>query len=247
MNCEKCQELLSEFIDGDLNLVESLAIKNHLAQCEDCAEIYDDFSAILNFCEEKKEIEIAPPNSQALWCRISNVIENEVKPQVEAKPQPKAEKQLSFWQKSWQFSLMQTVAAVLAITIVSSLLTVVIVKNIYLADETIYSTNGSLPPMLFERFLGKIGIIETPIQTREKKLKEQQAAIDYWNKRVEARKLQWNKHLRESFDRYLFEIDQVVNEYTQILEENPQDEISGEMLDTALSEKVELLREFSEL
>jgi hypothetical protein len=31
------------------------------------------------------------------------------------------------------------------------------------------------------------------------------------------------------------------------LQENPDDEISGEMLDSAMNEKVELLREFSEL
>jgi ADP-dependent phosphofructokinase/glucokinase len=71
--------------------------------------------------------------------------------------------------------------------------------------------------------------------------------IDYWNKRVQARRLQWDKHLREAFDRNLQEIDQVVFEYTQILEENPQDEVSSEMLDSALNEKVDLLREFSEL
>jgi hypothetical protein len=53
--------------------------------------------------------------------------------------------------------------------------------------------------------------------------------------------------LREAFDRNLQEIDQVVNEYTQILEENPQDDLSSEMLDSALNEKMNLLREFSDL
>ena len=52
---------------------------------------------------------------------------------------------------------------------------------------------------------------------------------------------------REAFDRNLDEINQVVFEYDKILQENPQDELTGEMLDSALNEKVELLREFSEL
>jgi hypothetical protein len=42
-------------------------------------------------------------------------------------------------------------------------------------------------------------------------------------------------------------INKSVNEYTEILQEDPQDSISSEMLDSALNEKMELLREFSEL
>jgi hypothetical protein len=38
-----------------------------------------------------------------------------------------------------------------------------------------------------------------------------------------------------------------VYENDRILQENPQDDLSGEMLDSALNEKMELLREFAEL
>jgi hypothetical protein len=53
--------------------------------------------------------------------------------------------------------------------------------------------------------------------------------------------------MREAFDRNLNEIDQTVNEYTLILQENPQDELSSEMLDSTLNDKMELLRAFSDL
>ena len=53
--------------------------------------------------------------------------------------------------------------------------------------------------------------------------------------------------MREAFDRNLNEINQVVLEYDKILQENPQDNISGEMLDSALNDQMALLREFSEL
>ena len=89
--------------------------------------------------------------------------------------------------------------------------------------------------------------MDTPQQARERRIKEQQAAIDYWNKRVEARRVQWDKNMREAFDRNLNEIDQTVNEYTLILQENPQDELSSEMLDSTLNDKMELLRAFSDL
>jgi hypothetical protein len=78
-------------------------------------------------------------------------------------------------------------------------------------------------------------------------LKEQQLAIQYWNQRVETRKNQWNRHLRDAFDRNLHEIDEVVADYKQQLQNNPQDKISEEMLDSALKDKMDLLREFSEL
>jgi hypothetical protein len=92
-----------------------------------------------------------------------------------------------------------------------------------------------------------MGLVETPQQKRENRIKEQQAAIEYWNKRVEAKRIKWEANLREAFDRNLKEIDQTVSEYDKILQENPQDELSGEMLDSALNEKMALLREFSEL
>ena len=80
-----------------------------------------------------------------------------------------------------------------------------------------------------------------------KRMQEQHAAIEYWNKRVQERRAQWDSRMRDAFDRNLNEIDQAVSEYTFILEKDPQDDLSGEMLDTALNEKMNLLRAFSEL
>ena len=85
------------------------------------------------------------------------------------------------------------------------------------------------------------------MQIRERRIKERLSAIAYWNERVELRRSQWDAQLRDAFDRNMNEIDRAVFEYTKILQENPQDELSSEMLDTTLNEKMELLREFSEL
>ena len=141
-------------------------------------------------------------------------------------------------------SLSQVVSSVLGIALISSLLTVVAIKN-YSAVNDGLTVNTA--PTVFEKVLGKIGLVETAQQARENRIKAQQATIEYWNNRVEARRIQWDNHLREAFDRNLNEINQVVFEYNKILLENPQDDLSGEMLDSALSEKVELLREFADL
>ncbi|MGI8555433.1 MAG: anti-sigma factor family protein [Pyrinomonadaceae bacterium] len=244
MKCENCQELLSEFIDDQLDEKTVARVKAHLTLCLKCAEIYEDFSSILGVCDLNLAEEIPPPNEQALWCRINNLIETEVKSETLAKQPPSSSAPRNWfsrmWQRSWSLSLTQLASAILGIALISSLLTVISLKNTN-------NPSGNSSATLFEKALGKIGLIETQQEARARHLREQQTAIDYWNKRVATRRAQWDRHLREAFDRNLNEINQVVTDYNRTLEANPQDELSNEMLDSALNEKVELLREFSEL
>jgi Putative zinc-finger len=249
MNCEQCQELLSEFIDRELDTIVSFEVQTHIDQCTNCDEVFADFSSILSSYDAKSEVfDETSLNSQAIWCRISNEIETEVLPEL-AKIETAKEANISWFEKLYRQSLnlsfSQTVSAVFFVALISSLLTIVGIRNYSTTNEL--TANATMSPNLVERMLGRIGVIETPREAREKRVKEQEATISYWNQRVEARKVQWNSHLREAFERNLKEIDQVVNEYSVVLEENPQDELSGEMLDSALSEKMELLRGFSEL
>jgi hypothetical protein len=224
-------------------------VKAHLTLCRECAEVFEDFSKILGICDLEIAEEIPPPNEQALWCRINNIIENEIKPELneefKQKDAPPASWMGRIWQRSWSLSFTQVASAVLGIALVSSLLTIVGIQNA--VSPSSLSAAGATQPTLFEKVVSKIGLAEDPQELRERRFREQQAAIDYWNKRVAARRIQWDKNLRDAFDRNLQEIDQVVFEYTRTLEENPHDELSGEMLDSALDEKMALLREFSEL
>jgi hypothetical protein len=251
MNCEHCQELISVFLDNELDELSSTEVREHLALCEACSKVCEDLAMIIDFCQLDADETVIPPNPQALWCRINNVIESEVQAEILKENKDKAnaaetETTAAGWlPRRWNFSFMQVASAVLFVALVSSVLTIVGIRNYSAASNDIASINAQ--PTLFERILGKVGLMETPQAKRERILKEREAAIDYWNKRVEARRTQWNTNLRDAFDRNLNEINQAVNEYTQILEENPQDELSGEMLDSALNDKMELLREFSEL
>ena len=247
MNCEQCQELLSAFLDNELETEVSLVVQQHLTLCAECAKLCKDFAAILEFCSETPTAEVLPPNSKALWCRINNIIESEVQAEIakEQKEQiPVEPEKRGFWVGNWKMSFPQVVSSVLGIALISSLLTIVGIKN-YSDASPDYKTWDQMTT--FEKVLGKLGFIETPQHRRERLVKERFAAIEYWSKRVEARRAQWDNQLRNVFDRNLKEIDQAVFEYSRILEENPQDELSGEMLDSTLDEKVELLREFSEL
>lgn len=245
MNCEQCQELISAFLDNELEMTVSLNVQTHLTVCAECAVVCEDFASLLDFCTETPANEILPPNSQALWCRISNIIEADIQAEIqkEKKEEPLPEKKGLFG-TSWNFSFTQLASAVLGIAIISSLLTVVGIRNYSTPDEI--SANPS-ERSIFQKVLGKVGLVETPQAIRERRIKERLAAIDYWNNRVEAKRAQWDAQLRDAFDRNLNEINKSVFEYNHILETNPQDELSGEMLDTTLNEKMELLREFAEL
>lgn len=240
-------------MDGELGEGQSAEVRFHVAACPDCALICEDLASLVNSCETYNIDEASPPNSQALWCRINNLIETENQTiKTEAAKQPK---KAGFWermaQRSWRLSFPQVVTVVLGVAVVSSLLTVIGIKNSGSADTAMemleMEASGGSYPTLVERLLGRAGLIETKIETREKTIKEKEAIIEYWNKRVQARRAEWDKQLRETFDRNLREIDQVVIEYSNILSENPRDTLSEEMLNSALNEKVDLLREFAEL
>jgi hypothetical protein len=79
------------------------------------------------------------------------------------------------------------------------------------------------------------------------RVSQQQQSIAYWNERVEFNKARWNPQMRETFDRNLKVIDEAVNDSLDALSKSPHDEVSEEMLNAALSEKISLLKEFAQL
>ncbi len=240
MTCEECQENISQFLDNELGEERSLAIQTHLSFCAECAKVCEDFALILDSCKLDLTADPVPPNSQALWCRINNIIENEI-PAAPVEP----EKPRGWFARGFTFS--QTASAVVGIALISSLLTIVGVKNYFEPTGEDFTSRSPATQTTFEKVLTKVGLIESPRQARLKRFQEQEAAIAYWNKRVQARRAQWDAKMRDAFDRNLNEIDQAVSEYSVILEKDPQDDLSSEMLDSALNEKMNLLRAFSEL
>lgn len=248
MTCEQCQELISAFLDDELEAKTSNSLQTHLTVCAECAKVCEDFASLLDCCDDSWQIgseDVPPPNAQALWCRINNVVETEAKTEIAkdaAQTSPNAARNSS----GWRIARGQIAVGVCVVALLSSLLTFLAIRN-YTANRNNIVVVADHNPSIVEKFLGKLGLVETPQQVREKRIKECQAAIDYWNQRAQTRRTQWNAQLREAFDRNLREIDEAVAEHKQVLMQNPQDEISGEMLDSSMNEKVELLREFAEL
>jgi anti-sigma factor RsiW len=110
MNCEKCQDLLSDFLDGALSTEDSRNLNAHLEECLSCVGARDDLDSILSVCRDCRGEYEAPPNEKALWLRIRNIIESE--PAAVAAASPLADVRRESWwarlmNRSWELSLPQ--------------------------------------------------------------------------------------------------------------------------------------------
>ena len=70
MNCEKCQDLISDFLDGALSHEDQSTLNAHLEECLQCAAVRNDLQSIVGFCRTHRGEYTAPPNEQALWLRV---------------------------------------------------------------------------------------------------------------------------------------------------------------------------------
>jgi len=233
MDCEKCSELVGDFLDGTLAGDDRTLLNAHLEECLGCACVRDEIRSIVSTAQESREYFVAPPNERALWLRVRNTIEAELNADQRAAASSFTGGRGDFlsrlMNKRWALSLPQLTAAVIAIVVGVSVITTVGVqqfasKNAERAQPETATGRGT-------RNLNPDQIL----------------AIEYLMQRVEERKSRWNPRMREAFDRNLSVIDATVSDSLRELKESPHDEISEESLNAALRDKMELLREFSEL
>ena len=178
MNCTECQENISPFIDGELDEMSSSAIREHLMACDECAGLFEEFAGILDNCKGLDVDKVPPPNSQAMWCRINNILETEAK----KTERPNVPEKTGRFGRKMNLSFSQVSSLVLGIAVVSSLLTVVAIRNYMEPAADAYSLRSSSSQTMFERVLSKIGLSETPQEALNRRMREQQAVIDYWDK-----------------------------------------------------------------
>jgi hypothetical protein len=226
-------------MDSDLAEEVAAPIRDHLGECDECAAVCEDLTTILDACKIEPADHVLTPDPRKMWMRINNVIEHEIKPLATLPPPPK--------RRFWQLSFAQLIAAVVAIAALSSAVTIIAIRYYHEPGSDDFTARSTASQSSFEKFLGSFGLIDTPQQARERRIREQQTTIDYWNARVQTRRLQWDARTREAFDRNLRVIDDSLNEYSTILQQDPEDELSSEMFDAVLNDKMNLLRDFSDL
>ena len=227
MNCEKCQELLSDFLDGTLTHSEHAAVGAHIAGCAPCAAAREDFHAIIAAAREARGLLFAPADERALWLRVRDTVETEAPAAASA----------GFWSRlfgrRWEFSLPQLAAGAACLVVAAASLGAFAVRY------------ASAPGAREGRAATVRRVVADDLYPRTY-LQQHQASLQYWEQRVQARKASWNPRMRASFDRSVYELDQAVSESLDDLRQNPHDEVAEEMLTSALRDKIELLREFGE-
>jgi len=229
MNCERCQELISDLVDGSLNREDAAPLNLHLGECLQCAEVRRDLESVVSFCLTNRGQYDVPPNERALWLRIRNTIEVADKATVTSTRAKRAGGWSGFFGRSWQLSFPQLAASVAALVVIVSLATVVAQRRIIDSRPDPGIANSHPKFILNDRKW------------------QQQQTISYWNTRIATNRARWSPQMRDTFDRNLNVIDQAVNDSLSELNKNDHDEVSEEMLNAALNEKIALLKEFSEL
>lgn len=229
MTCETCQELIHDLIDGSISGSDESSLYTHLKQCLDCESVRQDLASIVSFCHTQRGHYEAPPNEHALWLRIRNVIEAERPGVVVSNSEPPRSFLGQLMGRSWELSLPQLAASTVAIVLLVSLMTVVGLR----------------------RWGGYAVTPATPAQAEASNVNDRvwqrRQVINYWNQRVELNKARWSADMRETFDRNMKVIDQTVADSLNELNRNPHDEVSEQMLNEALNDKLALLKEFSDL
>ena len=236
MNCEKCQELLSDFLDGALGHSEHAAVGAHLAACSVCDAARADFNSIIAVARDARGQLFAPTDERALWLRVRNTVEAETRP---ARAASAASAGAGFWSrlfgKRWELSLPQLAAGVACLAAVVASATALGVR--YVTPANVADSGASLR--------NTRRVVSQDVYPAAY-LEQHQSSLNYWEQRVAARKASWNPRMRASFDRSVMVLDQTVNESLDDLRQNPHDEVAEEVLNAALRDKIELLREFGE-
>jgi hypothetical protein len=231
MNCEKCQEQLSDFLDGTLGHGEHASVSAHLAACPECADAREEFNSILAAARDAHEYLYAPADERALWMRVRDAVENEERAAAVA-----ASARGSFWSRllnaRFQLSLPQLASGVAALAVSVAFATAVGLR---------YVSSAAAPSR--ERAVRRVVSDDLYPSTY---VEPHEASLRYWQQRVEARKASWNPRMRASFDRSVSVLDQTVAESLADLRNNPHDEVAEEMLNSAIRDKLELMRDFGE-
>jgi anti-sigma factor RsiW len=234
MNCDQCQELIQDLVDGSISQRDELILNTHLNQCMDCESVKQDLASIVSFCQMHRGEYEAPPNTQALWLRIRNVVEAENGARAAAAAKANS-CQPSFLGRlmghTWELSLPQLAASAVALVLVVSLATVVGLRRL--------SGTEGITAAVESQVKGAYSVNE--------RVWQRQQAINYWNQRVELNKARWSPKMRDTFDRNMKVIDDAVANSLNELNRNPHDEVSEQMLNAAFTEKLDLLKAFSDL
>ncbi|HKV40829.1 MAG TPA: zf-HC2 domain-containing protein [Blastocatellia bacterium] len=223
MRCDQYQSLLSDYIDGCLELGEQTKLERHIGECEGCREIRDDLLQIVYF---SRNLPMHTPSS-SLWNRINSEIEQPRGSILTFPWLTRSIQRLSQglkWRSQWMTAAL-ALAAVVAL--VSALFYTVGPRRaqVITPPQSLSAANTDDSARNMEDLEQQIGKLKTVV--------DQQSAT-------------WNPELRSAFDRDLSYVDQTLVQCHHDLIDNPNDDVCREMMLNAYREKVRLLEGFTD-
>jgi anti-sigma factor RsiW len=228
MVCQQCQELISDYIDGTLELGEQTKMELHLADCEGCRAMRDDLLQVVHF---SKQLPLHTPSS-AVWARIETDLEAQ-------RPRSSWSRAAAWWTRAQnrylRLSIPQLAAASVALAIVVSI-------GVMLARQNTTDFTNQFAASQHEAAPLTRNLLSNPQDAEAMSQIEQR--IDQLAQTVEQRKVTWTPELRQTFDRNMIHVDQTLVECRHQLSNYPADKISQDLMLNAYREKVRLLEGF---
>lgn len=224
MVCKECQQLLSDYIDGLLELGEQSQLEGHLADCEPCRAVRDDLLQIVHFSHQLPEL--AP--SAALWTRIEGEL---------ARVEPvSATARLGRWwarlrEQHFNLSLPQLAASAAALVIVLSVGIIAFRHD----SGAVNISELRAPNLAIPDNFSRLSMAELD------SLKQQ---VDQLSARIDGKKSEWNPELRDVYERNLLYVNESLAECQHSLSNNPTDDTAQELMLNAYREKMRLLEGF---
>jgi hypothetical protein len=221
MNCSDCQNLLSDYIDGDLNTDKQAMVRIHLSSCGECRSILQDLQRIINMSEVLPQLAA----SDLTWRSLEKEVQHLTA--------------VSRWKRFWHYRMQFSLTIYhLAVTIALLLAGGVVMVKLLNSPLQSTSTPITSPTSLTSRPL------TNSINPEEAELR---SAIDHLSQAITQHRSGWDKDMEKVFERNLAIVDRSVADCRQFLMRNPDDPVAHEMMLTAYKEKLRLLEQFSSL
>src|SRR5262249_2145430 len=217
MRCQQCQDLISDYIDGSLEMGEQLSVERHIADCESCRAIRDDLLQIVHF---SRHLPLHDPSS-SVWAKIRSSIE------AEGEFNSMNRRASRWWAatKRNAFGAFGPWAAVAAVGAIILSVTMLLVQ----------SRPGGSPGTTSEATLSTVSVGGSDQGTH---IKEMEQRISQLNADIEQRKPRWDPEMRTAFDRDMLYVDETLARCHHELSDNPSDDVCREMMLGAYREKV---------
>lgn len=224
MLCNDCQDNISDYIDGALELGVQVRVERHLADCEPCRIVRDDLLQIVHF---GRRLPLQTPSS-AVWTRIQTQI-------AEERPEGLWNRTASWWnrvqQRHFNFNIPQLAASAAALVILVSAAMVASQQSV-LPDRNLVISQALVPQP-------KTNLLSSH------DIQEMEQTIDDFKRRIDLRKESWTPELRGAFERNMAHINQSLLECRKELDHNPSDQFSQDLMVNAYREKMRVLDGFS--